>query len=91
MGHRVGRDLTTEQQASVVFKLELPDVAGIGLKKADETEITEKARELQKNINFWFINYAKTVDCESQQTSENSERIGNIRLSYLSSEKPILR
>ena len=52
MGHRVGRDLTTEQQASVVFKLELPDVAGIGLKKADETEITEKARELQKNINF---------------------------------------
>ena len=52
MGHRIGRELRTEQQASVVFELELPDVPGIGLKKADETEITEKARELQKNINF---------------------------------------
>ena len=25
--------------------------------------ITEKARELQKNIYFWFIDYAKAFDC----------------------------
>ena len=23
----------------------------------------EKAREFQKNIYFWFIDYAKTLDC----------------------------
>ena len=25
--------------------------------------IIEKAREIQKNIYFWFINYAKAFDC----------------------------
>ena len=25
--------------------------------------ITEKAREFQKNIYFWFIDYAKSFDC----------------------------
>ena len=25
--------------------------------------ITEKAREFQKNIYFWFIDYAKAFDC----------------------------
>ena len=25
--------------------------------------ITEKAREFQKNINFYFIDYAKAFDC----------------------------
>ena len=25
--------------------------------------IIEKAREFQKNIYFWFIDYAKTIDC----------------------------
>ena len=25
--------------------------------------ITEKARQFQKNIYFWFIDYAKTFDC----------------------------
>ena len=25
--------------------------------------IMEKAREFQKNIYFWFIDYAKTFDC----------------------------
>ena len=41
------------------------------LEKAEEPEIKlptsavtmEKARELQKNINFCFIDYAKTFDC----------------------------
>ena len=34
--------------------------------------IIEKARELQKNIYFCFIDYAKAFDSESQQTVENS-------------------
>ena len=42
------------------------------LEKADEPEIKlptsvcwiiEKAREFQKNIYFWFVDYAKAFDC----------------------------
>ena len=32
--------------------------------------IIEKAREFQKNIYFFFIDYAKTFDCGSQQTGK---------------------
>ena len=44
----------------------------LDLEKAEEPEvqlppsicwIIEKARELQKNIYFWFIDYAKAFDC----------------------------
>ena len=28
--------------------------------------IMEKAREFQRNIYFWFINYGKAFDCVSQ-------------------------
>ena len=58
---------------------ELPDVE-TGFRKGRQTRdqtanvgwIIEKAREFQKNIYFCFIDYAKTFDCESQQTVENS-------------------
>ena len=40
------------------------------LEKAEETEIklltSEKAREFQKNIYFFFIDYAKAFDCVDQ-------------------------
>ena len=36
--------------------------------------ITEKARELQKNIYFSFIDYAKAFDCGSQQTGKFFKR-----------------
>ena len=52
--------------------------------------ITENAREFQKYIYFCSIDYAKTFDCGSQQTVENS-RDGNIRPLYLPSEKPVCR
>ena len=49
---------------------ELPDIqAGFGKGRgtrdqiADICWIIEKARELQKNIYFWFIDYAKAFDC----------------------------
>ena len=49
---------------------ELPDVQA-GFRKDRGTRdqianiywIIEKVREFQKNINFWFIDYAKAFDC----------------------------
>ena len=34
--------------------------------------IIKKARKLQKNINFCFIDYSKAFDCGPQQSLENS-------------------
>ena len=49
---------------------ELPDVqAGFGKSRGTRDQISniswiiEKAREFQKNIYFWFIDYAKAFDC----------------------------
>ena len=50
------------------------------LKKEEEPEIElptsvwiiEKAREFQKNIYFWFIDYAKAFDCVDHNKLENS-------------------
>ena len=59
---------------------ELPDVQ-VGFRKDIGTRdqianicwIIEKAREVQKNIYFCFIDYIKAFDlCRSQQTVENS-------------------
>ena len=49
---------------------ELPGVQG-GFRKGRENRnqianihwIIEKAREFQKNIYFWFVDYAKASDC----------------------------
>ena len=34
--------------------------------------IIEKAREFQKNIYFFFIDYAKAIDCVDHNKLENS-------------------
>ena len=34
--------------------------------------IMEKAREFQKNIYFYFLDYAKTFDCVDSNKLENS-------------------
>ena len=52
----------------------------LGLEKAEEPEINlltscwiiKKAREFQKNIHFWFIDYMKAFDCVDHNTVENS-------------------
>ena len=75
---------------------ELPDVQ-TGFRKGRGTRdqianirwIIEKARELQKNIYFCFIDYAKAFDCGSQQAVENSSRDGNTRPPDLSPEKSV--
>ena len=53
--------------------------------------IIEKAREFQKNIYFWFIDYVKAFECANHNKLENSERDGNTRPSDLSLEKPVFR
>ena len=58
---------------------ELPDVQA-GFRKVRGTRdqianicwIIEKAREFQKNIYFWFIDYAKAFDCVDQNKLRQS-------------------
>ena len=55
---------------------ELPDVQA-GFRKGRGTRyqianITEKAREFQKNIYFFFIDYAKAFDSVDHNKLENS-------------------
>ena len=65
------------------------------LKKVGKTTkpcwIMEKAREFQKNIYFYFIDYAKAFDCVDHKKLENSERDGNTRPPYLPPEKPVCK
>ena len=51
--------------------------------------ITEKARDFQKNIYFYFIDYAKALDYVDHNKLENSSRNGNTRPPYLPPEKPV--
>ena len=53
--------------------------------------IMEKARELQKNIYFCFIDYAKAFNCVNHNKLENSERDGNTRPPDLPPEKSVCR
>ena len=77
---------------------ELPDVQA-GFRKDRGTRdqivnirwIMEKARELQKNIYFCFIDYAKAFDCVDHNKLENSERDGNTRPLDLPLEKFVCR
>ena len=53
--------------------------------------IIEKAKELQKNIYFCFIDYAKAFDCvdHNKRIVKNSKRDGNTRPPYLSPETTV--
>ena len=70
----------------------------LDLEKAEEPEIkfpisagSLKKLEFQKNIYFFFIDYAKAFDCVDHNKLENSERDGNIRPPDLSLEKSVCR
>ena len=77
---------------------ELPDVQ-VGFRKGRGTRdqianicwIIKKAREFQKNIYFYFINYAKAFDCVDHNKLENSEGDGNTRPPDLPLEKSVCR
>ena len=77
---------------------ELPDVQagfikGKGTRDqiANIHQIIEKARKVQKNIYFCFIDYAKAFDCVDHKKLENSERDGNTRTPNLPLEKSVCR
>ena len=77
---------------------ELPDVQarfrkgrGIRDQIVNNHWIIEKARELQKNIYFWFIDYAKAFDYVDHSKLENSKRDGNSRSPDLPLWKPVCR
>ena len=58
---------------------------------ANSRWIIEKAREFQKNIYFWFIDYAKAFDCVDHHKLENSERDENTRPPDLPFDKSVCR
>ena len=53
--------------------------------------IIQKASKFQKNIYFFFIEYAKAFDSVDHNKLENSERDGNTRPPDLPLEKPVCR
>ena len=78
---------------------ELPDVQ-TGFRKGRGTRaqiasicwIIKKARDLQKNMYFCFIDYAKAFDCvDHKKTVENSEKDGKTRPPDLPLEKSVGR
>ena len=77
---------------------ELPDVQ-TGFRKGRGTRdqianihwITEKAREFQKNIYFYFIDYDKAFDCVDYNKLANSSRDRNTRPPDLPPEKSVCR
>jgi len=77
---------------------ELSDVQ-VGITKGRGTKdqtanicwITEKSREIQKNIYFCFIDYAKAFYCVDHNKLENSSRDGNTRPPHLPPEKATCR
>ena len=77
---------------------ELSDVHA-GLRKGRGTRdqiasicwIIEKARELQKNIYFCFIDYAKAFDCVDHNKLWKILRDESTRQPYLPPKKPVCR
>ena len=77
---------------------ELPDVQA-GFRKGRGTRdqianicwINEKAREFQKNICFYFIDYTKAFNCVDHNKLENASRDGNTKPPDLPPEKSVYR
>ena len=77
---------------------ELPDLQA-GFRKGRGTRdqvanicwVIEKAREFQKNIYFYFIDYAKAFDCVDHNKLENTWRYGNAAPPDLTPEKSVCR
>ena len=77
---------------------ELPDVQASFRKRRGTSDqianirwIMEKASELQKNIYFCFIDYAKAFDCVDHNKLRKILTDGNTRPPDLSLEKPVYR
>ena len=73
-----------------MFKLDLEKTGTRGY-IANIRSITENAKEFQKNIYFYFIDYAIAFDCVDKKKVANSERDGNTRPPDLPPEKSVCR
>ena len=88
----------TPSEAPTVCELRIPDVQA-GFRKGRGTRdqnanvcwILEKAREFQKNIYFYFIDYTKAFDYVNHNKLQKILRDRNNRPPYLPPEKPVCR
>ena len=77
---------------------ELPDIQA-GLRKGRRTRdqiasirwIIKKAKKVQENIYFCYIDYAKAFDCVDHNKLKNSSGDGNTRPPDLPLEKSVCR
>ena len=74
-----------------MFKLVLEKSEEPEIKLPTSVESSKKTREFQKNIYFYFIDYAKAFDYMDHIKLENSERDGNTRPPDLPPEKSVCR
>ena len=73
-----------------MFKVDLEKVRGTRDQIASIGWIIEKARELQKNIYFRFIVYAKSFDCvDDNKLWKILKELRDTKTPYLHSEKPV--
>ena len=90
----VNRELPDVKADFILFYFQADFRKGRGTRDqiANILWIIEKTREFQKNIYFYFTDYAKTLDCViTKKTVENSERDGHTRPPDLPLEKPVCR
>ena len=73
-----------------MFKLDLENAEEPDIKLPTYTGSSKK-QEIQKNIYFCFINYAKALDIVDHDELVNSSRDGNTRPPYLPPEKSVCR
>ena len=62
----------SEQHQRICSSIEMVKGRGTRDQIANICWIIEKASEFQKNIYFWFIDYAKAFDCVDHNKLENS-------------------
>ena len=73
-----------------MFKLDLEKPEEPDIKLLTSTGSSKK-QELQKNIYFCFIDYAKAFDCVDHKKLENSEKDGNTKPPDLPLEKSVCK
>ena len=74
-----------------MLKLDLEKTEESEIKLPTSVGLSKKAREFQKNIYFFFIDYTKAFDHVDNNTVENSSRDGNTRPPDLPFEKSVCR
>ena len=74
-----------------MLKLDLEKTEESEIKLPTSVGLSKKAREFQKNIYFFFIDYTKAFDRVDNNTVENSSRDGNTRPPDLPLEKSVCR